>query len=96
MYLALIAPSIADKRVALVVGNSAYQNTQQLLNPVNDAEDVATALKSVGFDVIIERNVSKHALEGAIARFARLAQGADTALFYYAGSRVFSTSRSGG
>jgi Caspase domain len=75
----------ADKRVALVIGNGAYQNTAFLTNPANDADDMAAALQSVGFEVIIERNVNKRSLEIAMARFARVAQDADSALFYYAG-----------
>jgi hypothetical protein len=78
-------PGKADKRVALVIGNGAYQNTAGLTNPLNDATDIATALKAVGFDVLIERNVNKRSLENAMARFARLSQDADAVLFYYAG-----------
>jgi len=78
-------PGHADKRVALVVGNGAYQNTVPLTNPANDAADMALALLSVGFEVSIERNVNKRSLEIAMARFARVAQDADAALFYYAG-----------
>jgi hypothetical protein len=74
-----------EKRVALVIGNSAYQNTSALANPANDAEDIATALKSVGFSVILERNLTKRSMENAIAEFARLAQDADAAMFFYAG-----------
>jgi len=82
---ALGGSALADKRVALVVGNGTYQNTVPLANPVNDAGDMAEALKSVGFDVILERNVDKRSLEMAMARFGRIAQDADAALFYYAG-----------
>lgn len=75
----------AEKRVALVIGNATYQNTPALANSVNDAEDMAAALKRVGFTVDFERNLTKRGMETAIARFARLAQGADAALFFYAG-----------
>jgi hypothetical protein len=78
----------ADKRVALVIGNSGYQNTPTLANPVNDAEDLAVALKRVGFDVVLERNLNKRSMEQAIGRFARLAQDADTALFFFAGHGI--------
>jgi hypothetical protein len=82
----LVPPcAYADKRVALVVGNAAYRNTPALANPVNDAEEMSAALRRIGFDVILERNLSKQGMEGAIARFARLAQDADAALFFYAG-----------
>ena len=75
----------AERRVALVIGNAAYQNTPALSNPVNDGEDLAASLKGVGFTVVLERNLTKRGMESAIARFARLAQDADTALFFYAG-----------
>ncbi len=95
-YLAVIAFSLwsaglaaqAEKRVALVIGNAAYQNTPALSNPVNDADDMASALQRVGFTVQIERDLSKRGMEGALARFARLAEDADTAMFFYAGHGI--------
>ena len=75
----------AERRIALVIGNSTYQNTPALANPGNDAQDLAAALTRVGFNVDFQRNLSKQGMEAAIARFSRLAQGADAALFYYAG-----------
>ncbi|HWX84402.1 MAG TPA: caspase domain-containing protein [Xanthobacteraceae bacterium] len=86
--LALLLPASAanaEKRIALVIGNSTYRNTATLPNPVNDSEDIAIALKNVGFTVLLERNLDKHSMEEAVARFARLAQDADAALFFYAG-----------
>jgi Caspase domain len=82
------SPGHADKRVALVVGNGGYENTAALPNPVNDAEDTAAALRELGFEVIVETNASKRALETALARFGRLALNADAALFYYAGHGI--------
>jgi uncharacterized caspase-like protein len=84
-FLAFVLDAHADKRVALVIGNSAYQNTAALVNPVNDAQDLATSLTDVGFTVILERNLDKRGMENAIARFARLAQDADAAMFFFAG-----------
>jgi hypothetical protein len=75
----------AETRVALVIGNAAYEHTAALANPGNDAEDMATALRHVGFSVTFERNLDKRGMEQAIARFARAARDADAALFYYAG-----------
>ena len=54
MFLIQIHQSMAaspEKRVALVIGNSAYQNTPPLANPRNDATEIAKALKRIGFDV---------------------------------------------
>lgn len=75
----------AEKRIALVIGNSIYQNTRALANPFNDAEDLAGELRRLGFSVDFEHELTKHGMEAAIARFAREAQGAEAALFYYAG-----------
>src|SRR2546426_646894 len=56
--------------------------------PANDADDMAFALKKVGFDVIAVKNVDKRSLEKAMADFGRLAQEADAALVYYAGHGI--------
>ena len=76
----------ADRRVALVIGNSAYRNASLVLtNPRNDAEDVAVALRELDFDVVHTTDARKEDFDRALARFARLATGADVALFFYAG-----------
>jgi Caspase domain len=75
----------ADKRVALVIGNSAYQHSATLDNPSNDAADLAKTLTRLGFEVILEKDLDKRGMEQAFSRFARLAQDADLAMFYYAG-----------
>jgi uncharacterized caspase-like protein len=75
----------ADRRVALVIGNGAYRNVPALTNPTNDASDVAASLKRSGFDVISETDLDQNGMQDAFIRFARGAQGADVALFYYSG-----------
>ncbi|HLX14778.1 MAG TPA: caspase family protein [Bradyrhizobium sp.] len=45
-------PAFAEKRVALVMGNSAYQNVTRLANPANDSEAMSAVLKKAGFDVV--------------------------------------------
>lgn len=82
---ALSAPALADKRIALVIGNSAYRNTAPLPNPRNDATDVAKALKAVGFTVVEGYDLDKRGMDDAFRRFANEAEGADAALFYYGG-----------
>src|SRR5262249_15566150 len=49
-------PALAEKRVALVIGNAAYQNVPRLPNPVNDGNTIATTLKDAGFDVVDNRH----------------------------------------
>jgi uncharacterized caspase-like protein len=75
----------ADKRVALVIGNGAYSKAPHLPNPVHDADDVAAALKHVGFDVIRATNLDKSGMQDTVVRFARATQSADVGLFYYGG-----------
>jgi uncharacterized caspase-like protein len=76
----------ADRRIALVVGNSNYNNPSLALsNPKNDAEDVAAALRSLGFEVVQAIDANKRDLDLSMAKFARLATDSDAALFYYAG-----------
>jgi hypothetical protein len=84
-FFSLAAPCLADKRVALVIGNGAYKNTAALTNPPNDATDVAESLKGIGFDVTLKIDVEKRQMDQAIAQFAREGKGADAVLFYYAG-----------
>ena len=48
-------PALADKRVALVIGNSAYRNVAKLSNPANDAAAIAAMFKSAGFDTVESR-----------------------------------------
>jgi uncharacterized caspase-like protein len=79
-------PAWAEKRVALVLGNSAYQNVAQLPNPVNDGAIIAAKLKEAGFDVVD----SRHDLPAAETRralrdFADRSRDADIAVVYYAG-----------
>ena len=77
--------AVAERRVALVVGNADYANTQALKNPLNDAEDLAAALKQLGFDVVLATDVDQAAFARQIDNFARRLEGADIGLFYYAG-----------
>jgi tetratricopeptide (TPR) repeat protein len=82
-----IKPRLAsDRRVALVIGNSAYQNVPKLPNPENDARLVAEILKRTGFEsVTLETNLDKNSLTSALRRFADQAENADWAIVYYAG-----------
>ena len=78
--------ALADRRVALVIGNSQYKNAGLVLpNPKNDAEDVAAVLRKLGFEVVYATDATKRDFDLAMAKFARTATDADVALFYYAG-----------
>lgn len=83
----LFASSVAsaETRVALVVGNNAYQQTTPLTNPLSDARDMSAALKAAGFSVIEALDADKSKFDGALRTFADKLAGADVALFFYAG-----------
>lgn len=75
----------AETRVALVIGNGAYETKARLPNPANDADDVAAALKRANFDVILGKDLQQSAMQDAAIKFARAASRADVAVFYYSG-----------
>jgi len=74
-----------EKRIALVIGNSAY-SSGPLKNPVNDATDMATVLKKLGFTVTLKRNAKLQEMDESIREFGRqLKMTRGVGLFYYAG-----------
>ncbi|WP_454622375.1 caspase family protein [Bradyrhizobium cenepequi] len=79
----LVAP--AGRRVALVIGNSAYKYMPVLRNPRNDAADIETALKNLRFETVIALDLDRASINGAIERFSRLVEGASVAMVYYSG-----------
>src|SRR6516165_9042693 len=83
--------ALADNRVALVIGNSAYQNVRPLDNPKNDARLIADTLRSLGFSIVgggPQLDVDKASVDRAVQAFGAQLQGADVGLFYYAGHGV--------
>lgn len=77
--------ALAEERVALIVGNSAYERVTPLDNPINDALDVSVALEGLGFTVILGTDLSQAEMRKAIDVFRERAKTADVVLFYYAG-----------
>jgi formylglycine-generating enzyme required for sulfatase activity len=75
----------ADKRVALVIGNGAYRNVTALLNPRNDANDIAASLKRLNFSVNRVIDGTFDDMRRALLQFGREAVGADMAVIYYSG-----------
>jgi uncharacterized caspase-like protein len=87
--VSLPGAAAAQKRVALVVGNSDYRFLHQLGNPRYDAVDIADALRDLGFEVGEPAlDLGRADLEAEIARFADEAADADVALLYYAGHGI--------
>ena len=82
-------PALADKRVALVIGVSKYQQVPRLTNPARDADAVAALFKQAGFDVINnQRDVGIVELRRVIREFSETARDADIAVVYYAGHGI--------
>jgi uncharacterized caspase-like protein len=91
MLVAYAVSANAEKRVALVIGNSAYRNVTPLDNPTKDAGLMADTLRDLGFTLIgngAQKDLDKAAVDQAIQDFRRQIQGADVAVFYYAGHGV--------
>ncbi|WP_166802245.1 caspase family protein [Microvirga pakistanensis] len=77
--------ALAEQRVALIIGNSAYQNFTSLRNPMNDANDIAASLKNLGFEVMKGLDLSNAEMNQIVNRFIEAARRSDVSLFYYAG-----------
>ena len=78
----------ADKRVAFVVGNGNYKNVAALPNPPIDAKAMAATLRNVGFDVVEGTNLTRDNMTERLLEFGKKAQGADVAVFFYAGHGI--------
>ena len=78
------AAPITEQRVALVIGNGNYKFSP-LNNSVNDAEDIAKALRGLGFQVTLKLNQSRDGMAQAIRAFGNQLKKGGTGLFYYAG-----------
>ncbi len=86
--LTINGPALADKRVALVIGNSAYVNVPSLANPANDARLMADTLHSLGFTLVggsAQLDLDEAGFRRAIQIFGVQLRGADVGLLYYAG-----------
>ncbi|WP_027518729.1 caspase family protein [Bradyrhizobium sp. WSM1417] len=83
------APAQAERRVALVIGNSAYKSVPRLANPVNDATLVGGMFKKAGFDVVDTKlDLSVVDMRKALREFGAKARDADVAVIYYAGHGI--------
>ncbi len=80
--------AMADRRVAFVVGNGAYKNVAQLPNPAIDAKAMAAVLRNVGFEVVEGTNLTRDSMTERLLEFGKKAQGADVAVFFYAGHGI--------
>lgn len=78
----------STRRIALVIGNSAYRHTGQLSNPVNDAQDIGRALERNNFQVILKTDATLEAMADAIHQFGESLKGGGVGVFYYAGHGI--------
>ena len=78
----------SGKRIALVIGNSRYQEEKRLNNPSADADAIASKLSRLGFEVILEKELNKKRMVDILADFGWKAKDYDVALFYYAGHGI--------
>lgn len=90
LLLVLLLPGVARAdqhgvRTALIIGNAAYASVSPLENPRNDANDVAAALDSLGFQVFLGLDQGREDMLDLVARFVAASANADAALFYFAG-----------
>ena len=81
----ILTPAWANKRVALVIGNSAYENAVTLANPERDAKAVTAKLRELGFVVVEGYDLDYDAFKDTIKEFALTVRGSEIGLFYYAG-----------
>lgn len=88
LTIGVMQPQDAAARTALVIGNADYSNGK-LVNPTNDAADIADALRGAGFQVILKTNANRAAMKDAIREFgAALKTNGGAGLLYYAGHGV--------
>jgi uncharacterized caspase-like protein len=82
-------PAHADRRVALVIGNSAYKSAPKLGNPVNDATLVGGMFKKAGFDSVdVRLDLSASEMRRMLREFAGRTRDAEIAVIYYAGHGI--------
>ena len=88
--ITLLAISIQaqEKRLALVIGNSAYEYGGVLKNPVNDAYAMKQALSEIGFEVLEHYNLNQGDMKKAIDDFGVKLKGYNSGLFFFAGHGI--------
>ena len=90
LALLIVSPTAsAEKRVALVVGNGAYQHAAPLPNPTRDAKAITQMFQTAGFDTVLLRNdVGNLDFKRALRDFFAVAKGADIAVVFFAGHGI--------
>ena len=88
VLICLATLSWAQSRVALVLGNGAYEHAPDLPNPTADATEIGAALDRLGFEVLTRTDLTAAGMRAAVREFSIAMEGADLALFFYAGHGI--------
>ncbi len=88
LIMVALATAAQAKRVALVIGNSAYQAAAPLPNPANDARAMSQKLQSLGFEIVEGFDLDHDGMHDVFRSFARAARGAEVATVFYAGHGI--------
>lgn len=86
--LAFSQPVAAEKRIALIIGNDAYEHVAPLAKAVNDARAVAKSVQALGFQTIIAENLTRNAMSRAFLTLDETIEKGDTVLFFFAGHGI--------
>ena len=79
------SPALAEKRVALMIGNNDYRNVPKLQKAVNDARAMGNTLRKLGFEVMIAENQTRQGFAESLLAFDNAVEQGDTAFFFFAG-----------
>ena len=88
LVCATVNQAVAQKKVALVIGNNEYANEPPLQNPGRDARHIGAALRKLGFELVGNRahiDLNKATTDRMLGAFETMAKDADIALFYFSG-----------
>lgn len=87
-FLFAVPSAQAEKKVALIIGNSNYKHVTPLPNPMRDAQAMARMLEKIGFTVVMGTDLDREAMADKLRLFAAKADNADTVLYFYAGHGI--------
>ena len=85
LFASIPAKAQEQRRLALIIGNDAYENVTPLAKAVNDAEAVTARLAEIGFTVTKASDIGRRAMSRAVLEFEKTIKPGDLVLFYYAG-----------
>lgn len=88
LWILMTVPAMAEKRIALVIGNSGYEQIGALANAANDAVLISDSFRATGFDVTTLTDLTEDAMGEALDVFASQAMTADVAAVYFAGHGI--------